>query len=213
MIFNHTPIKINHLIESAHEENKHYYKIDQMLKFPSITTILHSFPNEGINIWKARTPNWEEIQNESFKIGTWLHKTIEKYLRNEKLNDDDSLYLFDNLKPELDKIDNIQCQETYLYEPNLKIAGAVDCIAEYDGVLSVIDFKNSRKVKRETYIKDYKLQITAYSLMFEFCTGIKIDQGVILIANWDGTTSTFKVNINDYMEELKDVLNRYYASL
>lgn len=209
-MFNHIPISLP-ILETAHEEDKHFYCINGE-KYPSITSILHSFPNEGIEIWKRKTPNWREIQQESFSVGAALHSKIESYLKNKDHDRDIELLplkLYYNLKPELDKINNIRCQETYLYEHNLKVAGAVDCIAEYDGVLSVIDFKNSRKPKRESWIKDYKLQVTFYALAFKFCTGIEINQGVILIANWDGSTSTFKVNIPDYEDQLLDVLEQY----
>ena len=120
-----------------------------------------------------------------------------------------SYNLFKNLKPELDKINNIQAQETRLYHKDLKVAGQVDCIVEYEDEKCIIDFKNSRKQKREEWIKDYKIQVTAYSKMFEYCTSQKIDLGVILIANWDGTTSTFKVDIPKYEEKLLDVLEAY----
>lgn len=213
-MFNHISIKTP-IMETAHEEDKHFYSINGE-KYPSITTILHSFPNPGIDIWKSKTPNWREIQEESFEVGTNLHSLIENYLNNAEYIDkiDDKSYdLFCGLAYELDKINNIQCLETHLYEPNLKISGCTDCIAEFEGVLSICDFKNSRKPKKESYIKDYKLQVTAYSKMFEYCTGQKIDLGVILIANWDGSTNVFKVNIPDYEEKLNDVLRRYYEML
>ena len=214
-MFRHIPVKVP-LLETAHENNKHYYTIDG-LKLPSITTILHSFPNKGIEIWKSRTPNWEEIQKESFKVGTNLHKNIEDYLNNDiyiSLMDLKALELFENLKPELDKIDNIQAQETRLYHKDLKIAGQVDCIAEYDGERCIIDFKNSRKPKKEYYVKKsgYYEQLTAYSKMWEYCTNQKIETGVILIANWDGTTSTHKIHIPDYEDNLMSILEQY-ASL
>lgn len=219
-MFNHIPIQTP-VIETAHTDNGHFYSINGE-KFPSITTILHSFPNPGIEIWKARTPNWKEIQEESFKVGTTLHYIIESYLKN-KLHTNNFKECFDHcdglpicvsdlfydLQPELDKINNIQCIESHLYEPDLKIAGCTDCIAEYEGEKCIIDFKNSRKPKRESWVNDYKLQVTAYSKMFEYCTEQKIDLGIILIANWDGTTSTFKVNIPDYNDQLLDVLERY----
>lgn len=215
-MFNHIPTSTPPM-ETNHIDNKHFYFINGE-KFPSITTILHSFPNKNIEIWKARTPNWREIQNESFFIGINLHKIIEDYLNNDVIFDfkynknlpqTKQLELFENLRPELDKINNIQCQETYLYEPNLKIAGCTDCIAEYEGEKCIIDFKNSRRPKKEQWINDYKLQVTGYSKMFEFCTKQKIDLGVILIANWDGSTNVFKVNIPDYEDQLLDVLERY----
>ena len=119
-MFNHIPIKTP-LIETAHYDGKHFYSIDGKT-FPSITTILHSFPNEGINQWKLRTPNWEEIQQESFSVGTELHGKIESYLKNVDHDKDITLLpmkLFYNLKPELDKINNIQAQETRLYHKDL----------------------------------------------------------------------------------------------
>lgn len=210
MTFNHIPIKTP-VIETAHNSMGHFYSIGGE-RYPSITTILHSFPNEGIEIWKRKTPNWKDIQKESLDIGTELHHKIELYLKN--MDNDDvisnrSLELFYNLRPELDKINNIQCLETYLYEPNLKIAGCTDCIAEYNGEKCIIDFKNSRRPKRDQYIIDYKLQVTAYSQMFRYCTLQKIDLGVIMIANWDNTTSIFKVNIPDYEDQLLEVLEQY----
>ena len=213
-MFNHIPISTP-ILETAHYDGKHFYSIDGE-KYPSITTILHSFPNPGIEIWKARTLNWKDIQEESFKVGTELHSMIEYYLKNDYIplgnNYEFVSDLFSNLRPELDKIDNIQAQETRLYHKDLKVAGQVDLIAEYDGERCIIDFKNSRKPKREQWINDYKIQVTAYSKMFEYCTNQKIDLGVILIANWDGSTSTFKVDIPKYEDKLLDVLDRY-ASL
>lgn len=210
-MFNHIKIKTP-VLETAHNESGHFYSINGQ-KYPSITTILHSFPNPGIERWKSVTPNWKDIQNESLNVGTKLHSFIESYLKNEVPKYDaeycKSTELFENMQPELDKIDNIQCLETYLYEPNLKVAGCTDCIAEYNGEKCIIDFKNSRRPKQEKWIIDYKLQVTAYSQMFKYCTEQKIDLGVIMIANWDGTTSTFKVNIPDYEDQLIDVLEQY----
>ena len=209
-MFNHIPISTP-ILETAHYDNKHFYSIDGE-KFPSITTILHSFENKGIEVWKRKTPNWKDIQEESFKVGTELHSMIEAYLKNKEYNKnitDMGTTLFYNLIPELLKINNIQAQETRLYHKDLKVAGQVDCIAEYDGEKCVIDFKNSRKPKKEQWISDYKIQVTAYSKMWEYCTNQKIDLGVILIANWDGTTSTFKVDIPKYEDNLLDVLEAY----
>ena len=214
MKFNHIPIQTP-IIETAHYDNKHFYSIGGE-KYPSITTILHSFPNKGIEIWKAKTPNWKDITMESLLVGTELHSMMEHYLKNDYIPLGDNAHfvagLFQNLRPELDKINNIMAQETRLYHKDLKIAAQVDCIAEYEGEKYIIDFKNSRKPKREQWINDYKIQITAYSKMWEYCTNQKIDLGIILIANWDGTTSTFKVDIPKYEDKLLNILEAY-ASL
>ena len=215
-MFNHIPTSTP-IMETAHEDNLHFYKINGV-KYPSITSILHSFPNQGINQWKLRTPNWREIQQESFEVGTKLHSIIEHYLRNSNqlFPHGDKIYnkLFENLKPELNKINNIRCQERYLYEPNLGVAGSVDCIAEYDGVLSVIDFKNSRKPKKDWMIKKsgYLEQVTFYALAFQFCTGVEVKQGVILSANWDGSIGIKKFNTDEYIENLEKIIEQYYLS-
>ena len=215
-MFNHIPIQTP-IMETAHEDNLHFYKINGV-KYPSITTILHSFPNPGMEIWKSKTPNWEEIQQESFKVGTNLHYLIEDYLGNSEYierEDDRSYELFNNMMDELNKINNIRCQERYLYEPNLRVAGTVDCIAEYDGELCVIDFKNSRKEKKNWMVKKsgYYEQITAYALMAKHCANLEIEKGVILIASWDGKVNKYEINISDYVDNLLSIIEQYENNL
>ena len=82
----------------------------------------------------------------------------------------------------LDRIDNISYIETMLYSTNIGLAGQVDCIAEFDGVPSIIDFKTSSKMKKEEWIEDYFLQCTAYSLMYEELIGQPINDIVIIMA-------------------------------
>ncbi len=211
MKFKHIKTKLPK-VKQAHTDEGHFYKVCHKT-YPSITTILHSFPNEGIEEWKKRTPNWEDIQNESLFIGTNFHKVIEDFLKNknyffavDKVHD-----LFNLILPELNKIDNIRAQEKSLFHGQLGIAGQVDCIADFEGEPSIIDFKNSRKPKKEWMLKKsgYYEQVTAYAKMWEYCTGQKIDTGVILISNWDGTTSTHKIHIPDYEDNLKYILERY----
>jgi hypothetical protein len=210
-MFNHIPIKTP-IIETAHVGDKHFYHINGK-KYPSITTILHSFPNPGIEIWKSKTPNWREIQQESFNIGTSLHSGIEQYLNNTQTDfiSPEVAELFLNLKPELDKINNIQALETRLYDDNMGVAGTVDCIAEVEEIPSIIDFKNSRKKKAGWMVEKsgYYLQINAYARMWKYCTGEQIDNGVIMIANWDGSTSKHKIYIPDYDDKLNEFLYRY----
>ena len=206
-MFTHINVNTPNL-KTAHSDGKHFYSINERI-YPSITTILHSFPNPGIEYWKANTPNWESIQNESMYVGTELHLLIENYLGNKITSSHNEL--FQAIQPELDKIDNIQASEVRLYEPDLFIAGTVDCIAEYEGVPYIIDFKNSRKPKKPYMVKrsGYYEQLTAYSKMWKYCTGQTIDNGMILIANWDGSVSHFKIHIPDYEENLLMILENY----
>ena len=89
------------------------------------------------------------------------------------------------------------------------MAGSVDCIAEYEGVLSVIDFKTASKPKKEEYIENYFLQTTAYALMYEELIGTPINQIVILIAVDGQEPQVFKKNPADYINRLVEVIDQY----
>jgi genome maintenance exonuclease 1 len=99
--------------------------------------------------------------------------------------------LFNLIKPALDNIDNITAIETPLWSKILGLAGRTDCIAEYNGKLSIIDFKASTKEKRKQDIENYFLQATAYALMYQERTGVIIENFVILIACEDGLFQVF----------------------
>ncbi|SVC32296.1 uncharacterized protein METZ01_LOCUS285150, partial [marine metagenome] len=105
------------------------------------------------------------------RIGTAVHQMAEFYLSNYiiKLKDEDKKIVdtFNRLRFLLGNINNIVGNEIALYSDLLRVAGTADCIAEYNGVLSVIDFKTSRKPKKEVWIDDYYMQTFAYKLMFE----------------------------------------------
>jgi genome maintenance exonuclease 1 len=90
--------------------------------------------------------------------------------------------MFNSIKPLLDQIDNIHCLETPLWSDHLQVAGTVDCIAEFQGKLSVIDFKTSSKPKDRDDIHNYFMQTAAYAVAFEERTGIPIGRLVIIMA-------------------------------
>ena len=113
------------------------------------------------------------------------------------------------LKPLLHNIDNIRCTEIPLYSDSMRLAGTCDCIAEYNGKLSIIDFKTSRKQKKESWIENYFLQATAYSKMYEYLTNVKIDQIVILISGEDGSVSEFVKDVSQYCDILEQKLHEF----
>lgn len=201
----------------------HYYETDDGKIYPSVTTIQKSIPKPGLDYWKANTPNWEQISKNSTDVGTALHKLAEEYLNNRPqpaLGDHefekDPVELFVNaLKPHLDDhIDNIYATEAKMYSHELQLAGTVDCIAEYDGMVSIIDFKNSRKPKMPSHIKSsgYYEQMTAYREMWKFCTKHHVEQAVVLVVSWDNKVRPFKVNPDDYLSSLWDQLITYELS-
>ena len=108
----------------------------------------------------------------------YLNNLVVKLDKSEKVIRD----TFNRMRFLLGNIDNIVGTEITLYSDLLRVAGTADCIAEYNGIPSVIDFKTSRKPKKEEWIDDYYMQTFAYKLMFEEMTGVEIKQVVILIA-------------------------------
>ena len=152
-------------------------------EFPSVTTVVGYGKQNFFAEWRRKNP---EESRRVLSRGTKLHSLIESYLNNETLDFDNMLpnfkVLFNQIKPELDKIQNIVAIETPLWSKTLGLAGRTDCIAEWNGKLSVIDFKTSRKEKRKEWIESYFMQCTAYAIMFEEMTGIPVPQIVVAIS-------------------------------
>jgi genome maintenance exonuclease 1 len=145
------------------------------------------------------------------KRGTAVHQLVEDYLNNTELSNQDvlPLALFSILKPELDDINNIALQEGGLYSDKWGIAGRVDCIAEYKGKLSVIDFKTSTKEKKEEWVENYFIQGSAYCEMYEERYGTSINQVVILIVTEDGAVQSFIKDKKDYLPLLKPAIEEF----
>tara|TARA_R100000322_G_C5371534_1_gene173633 strand:- start:104 stop:538 length:435 start_codon:yes stop_codon:yes gene_type:complete len=139
---------------------------------------------------------------------------IEDYLNNElDLEKYDGKHLakilFTQAKPMLARINNIHFQEAPLYSHEFAIAGRVDCIAEFDDKLSIIDFKTSSKEKKEEWIEGYLVQETGYAKMYEERSGIKVEQIVTLITCQTGDTQVFIKNPDDYVPLLRDYIQEY----
>jgi genome maintenance exonuclease 1 len=168
-----------------------------------VTTVVGWKKNQFFAEWRKNNP--KEAQRTRTR-GTKLHSLIESYLLNtpEFSADKDpyTLDLFYQIQTHINKINNIKSIEGFLWSKPLRMAGRADCIGEYDGVLSVIDFKGSTKPKRKEDIESYFLQATAYAVMWEERTGQKISQIVILISCDDGTVQTFIEQCKNYKKQL-----------
>jgi len=185
--------------------------------YPSITSILGQQPKPGIEEWKEKIGHQEanKIMKESAALGTMVHSLCEDYLYNEKLKceDQEAISVFNRLRFLLGNIDNIHGIEIPLHSDILKVAGTADCVAEYNGVLSVIDFKTSRKPKREDWIEDYFIQAFFYSAAFFEMTGALPEQIVILVA----VRNSFEVQVfrkpfkemDTYIGKLLKIMKRY----
>lgn len=184
--------------------------------YPSISTICSFRKRKSIAEWRARVGEAEanKISTRAASAGTSLHSIVEDYLNNnldlDKYKDKFlPLLLFKQAKPMLARINNIHFQEAPLYSHEFGIAGRVDCIAEFDNKLSVIDFKTSAKEKKESWIENYFVQETGYAKMYEERSGIKVDQIVTLITCQNGFTQVFVKNPDDYVPLLKDYIAEY----
>jgi len=174
--------------ERVEKNGIRYYVTPDGNHYPSITSVLAQQENLGLEAWKAKVGEKEakRISQDSARIGTAVHQMAEFYLSNYiiKLKDEDKKIVdtFNRLRFLLGNINNIVGLEIPLFSDLLRVAGTTDCIAEYNGKLSIIDFKTSRRPKKEEWIDDYYMQTFAYKLMFEEMTGIEIQQIVILVA-------------------------------
>lgn len=184
--------------------------------YPSITTVLGILSKEGILAWRARVGEEEanKISRQAAGRGTAVHKLAEDYIDNKEdwrgKQMPANLNTFNDLRQVIDgRLDNVWMQEVFLYSDKLKTAGQVDCIAEYDGQLSIIDFKTSRKPKKEEWIEGYFIQACFYAAAFLERTGVAIKQAVILIAVDGHEAQVFKVNTFDYLEHFISVRKKY----
>ena len=171
-------------------DGKRMYLTPEGFKFPSVTTVISNNREKmaGIARWRARVG--EKAANaksaRATGRGTKYHSIAEDYFNN---NLDLKKYskfplpvlMFHHSRDTLDRINNIYLQEAALYSKHLELAGRVDCIAEFDGVLSIIDFKTSKKKKPESWIQNYFIQESAYSFMYEERTNIVVPQLVTII--------------------------------
>jgi len=199
--------------DRVEKDGKRYYLTPDGNHYPSITSILSQQENLGLEAWKERVGEKEakRISKESARIGTAVHQLAEFYLSNVqvKLDKEEKKIVdtFNRLRFLLGNINNIVGLEIPLFSDLIRVAGTCDCIAEYNGKLSIIDFKTSRRPKKEDWVDDYYMQTFAYKLMFEEMTGIEIQQVVILIASVESfDVQVFKKPAKDADEWLEKLV-------
>jgi genome maintenance exonuclease 1 len=197
-------------LERQEVNGKRYYVSPTGSRLPSVTTFLSHFKGDSIQKWRRKVGEEEanKISARASRRGTKFHSLMESYISNEEgfLTEPDIMpdmqHAFLNMRPIVDRIDNVHYLETMLYSETLGLAGQVDCIAEFDGVPSIIDFKTSLRTKREDWILSYFEQCTCYSLMYEEMTGIQCKQIVVLISVDHEDPQVFVRDRKDYMSEL-----------
>jgi genome maintenance exonuclease 1 len=214
-MFIHESLDWNDL-DSVQEDGKRFYLTPSGKKYPSMTTVLQLMTAEGIAKWRARVG--DEVANkvsaQASRRGTLMHKLCEDYVNNEEVDTESLMPLdlqnFNALKEQMDKhFGKVYGQEIALYSDFLEMAGRVDCIAEYKGKLSIIDYKTSKKVKKRSNIKNYFMQAAGYAVMFEEIFKKPINNLVILMSVDHEGVVEFVEKRDDHIHDLIELRKKY----
>ena len=208
MGFKHVGCDIDYELTTENINGKRFYVTPEGNKYPSVTTITSQYNKQSIMEWRKRVGEEEanRISTKAAGRGTRVHTICENYLNNQ---DDymqkqmpDAIVMFKTLQPLLDEyVNNVHALEVPLYSNHLKVAGRVDCIAEFDGKISIIDFKTASKPKEDKWIQNYYMQCSAYAVMFEERTGIPVPRIVVMIAVDGEKAQIFVKKRDDYIGE------------
>jgi PD-(D/E)XK nuclease superfamily len=196
-------------------DGKRYYALEDGTRLPSVTTVVGAKKKQSILEWRKRVGEDEanRISRQASSRGTNVHTICENYLNNKQdyLQGimPNAMEFFLSIRPYLNLIDNIHYQEQALWSKNIGMAGRVDCIAEYKGKLSVIDFKTSSRPKKREDVLDYFWQCTAYALMYEELIGTPIDDLVVIMAVEDSSPIIFKEKTADHVDGLINAIKYY----
>ena len=191
-MFDHVELNLPKL-ERETIDGVRYYSVpdeEELLRLVSITSVTSYFNREIFINWRKKVGDEEadRVTKAATSRGTDMHTLVEHHLKNEDLPKVQPIsdFLFKISKANLNRINNIYALEGSLYSKQLGIAGTVDCIAEYDGELAIIDFKTSKKPKPREWIEHYFVQCMAYGCMLYELTGISVKKLVIIMACENG---------------------------
>jgi genome maintenance exonuclease 1 len=213
-MFNHMNVELPP-ISATTKGGVRLYETPEGNKYPSITTILSVRNKSGLVEWRKRVGDKvaNHVMHKAAARGTSVHHMCEDYLNNENIDHHQKNFLpwclFTQLQKVLTNIDNIHAQAAGLYSDKYKVAGRVDCIAEYNGVLSIIDFKTSTKERNDEWNENYYIQCSAYAEMYGERTGTEIEQIVILCVTEDGTVQEFVKEKYDYLDALVETATEW----
>jgi ATP-dependent exoDNAse (exonuclease V) beta subunit len=210
--FNHIDYEYPALERITNPDGSRVYKTPTGRSYPSVTTVTGLLKKKQILEWRKSIGEEaaNEISRKAANRGTRIHRLCEKYLLNEQVNPSyfDSP-MWESIKGKLDGINNIYALEQQLYSDHLQIAGTVDCVAEYENKLSVIDFKTSKRLKVKEDIHDYFMQCSAYAVAFEERTNIPVSKLVVIMAIEDEDTQIFVENRDTWIGHFVDLREEY----
>jgi len=204
-------------LQTTSIDGTRFYKVPSGDLYPSITSVTSFYNREIFYEWRKKVGDEKanKITRESTFRGTKYHDLVEHYLKNEDINKLENVlpstkFLFLQSKKLLDRIDNIHALEKSLYSDYFGLAGRVDCIAEYDGELAVIDFKTSTKIKPEEWIENYYVQETAYACMYFEMTGIPVKKLITIMVAENGECKVYeKRDKGEYIKLLTRYIKKF----
>jgi CRISPR/Cas system-associated exonuclease Cas4 (RecB family) len=184
-VTNYSPIILPQLTR-IEIDGKRFYTTPEGNNYPSVTSVLSVGDSSWLDEWVAKVGEKEAqiISNRAANRGTVIHSLIENYLKTG-FPQTPSIFdreIWNSLLPLLERIGKISSLEGYLYSDRLQVAGSVDCVAEFDNHLSIIDFKTSKRNKQKEDIHSYFMQTAAYAYMWFERTGEIPSKLVILMA-------------------------------
>ena len=215
MDFKHHDVNLPDL-KRTNKDGKRLYETPSGELYPSITTVLSRMSREGIKAWRERVGAEEanKISVKASRRGTAVHKLAEEYLKNNpkwaSKAMPSNVESFNTIRPILEEnIDLVYGLEVFLYSDFLGVAGQCDCVCQWNGRTTIVDFKTARKAKKEEYIQNYFMQGCAYAIMFEERTGIPVPDICIVVAVDDDSPQVFHVKRDDYVKNLQEQIRLY----
>jgi len=219
MTFSHCNFLGKLELQKKEDNGTRFYLLPSGQWVPSITTVTGFFKKEKILEWRKRVGEEKanQISRKTSARGTDFHQVCQDYLENKELNWDDykplTKFMFFHAKPYLDKINNIHAIERTLYSEYFGVAGRVDCIAEYEGELAVIDFKTSEEIKPEQWIENYFVQEMFYAAAYYELTEIPPVKLITIMVTPNGDVKIFdKRNKGDYIKLLVRYIKKFVAN-
>ena len=96
-----------------------------------------------------------------------------------------------------------------MYSDHFGIAGRTDLIAEFDGTLSIIDYKTSNKLKKKEWCEGYFAQGAFYGVAYEELTKIPVPQVVIIMAVENEHPQLFVEKRDDWIDKIWEAKKLY----
>lgn len=217
-MFNHLEGYESVSLPTENINGKRYYTTPEGKHYPSVTTVTGLLNKKWIKAWRKKIGEEKanKISRKAAGRGTRYHHLQEDFLNNklteERLKEATplDLMMFNQTKELTSKLGDIYMLEGSMYSNELEIAGRVDCVAEFAGKVSVIDFKTSTRRKSPSQVKSYFLQETAYATMFEEMYGVPIERIVTIVSVEEtGQSQLFVEEPKNWIEPFKELRNQY----